>query len=73
MVVVGQYDNIPDAWIAKGRLEAEGIPCRLADQHLVQADWLYSIAVGGIKLQVAPAHAARAREILAADFSGDLE
>lgn len=52
-----------------GRLQAEGIPASLADQHLVQTDMLYSIAVGGIKLQVDSQYAARAREILATDYS----
>lgn len=56
-----------------GRLEAEGIEAWLADEHLVQTDWLYSIAVGGIKLQVRPEHAQRALEILNTDYSGELE
>lgn len=72
MVTVATYDNMADAHIALGRLEAEGIAAVLADEHLVQTDWLYSIAVGGIKLQVEPRDAPRAREILATDYSGDL-
>lgn len=58
-----------DAHIALGRLQAEGIPATLADENLVQTDWLYSIAVGGIKLQVADADAGRARLVLATDYS----
>lgn len=73
MVTVGTYENTADAHIALGRLKAEGIPAFLADEHLVQADWLYSIAVGGIKLQVEPRYAERAREILATDYSGDMD
>ena len=49
---VATFDTMPDAHIALGRLEAAGIDCWLADENLVQTDWLYSIAVGGIKLQV---------------------
>ena len=70
MVTIATYDFITDAEIARGRLQAEGIEAFLADQHLVQTDWLYSIAVGGIKLQV---EAARAEAILAQDFSGELD
>lgn len=68
-VTVASFDNLPDAAIARGRLEAEGIPCQLADVHLVQADWLYSIAVGGIRLRVPAGAAGRARALLAADHS----
>ena len=73
MVTIATYDFITDAEIARGRLQAEGIEAFLADQHLVQTDWLYSIAVGGIKLQVEAAHAARAEAILAQDFSSELD
>lgn len=63
---------MPMAHIAMGRLQTEGIPCWLADENLVQTDWLYSIAVGGIKLQVEPDYAERARRVLATDYSADL-
>lgn len=73
MVTVATFENIVDAHIALGRLQAEGIPAHLSDEHLVQTDWLYSIAVGGIKLQVVPAFADRARQVLATDYSQDAE
>mgnify|MGYP006281632873 CR=1 FL=1 len=72
MVTIDTYDNLADAHIAKGRLEAEGIPAELADAHLVQTDWLYSAAVGGIKLQVAEEDAGRARGILHRDHSATM-
>lgn len=73
MVTVATFDFLPDAEIAKGRLLAEGIYCRLADQHLVQTDWLYSIAVGGIKLQVKADNVDQARSVLDQDFSDELD
>lgn len=73
MVTVATFDFLPDAEIAKGRLLAEGIHCRLADQHLVQTDWLYSIAVGGIKLQVKACDVDQAHRILDQDFSHELD
>lgn len=72
MITVATFDFWPHAEIARGRLQAEGIDCQLADQHLVQTDWLYSLAVGGIKLQVAEADLARAAAVLAQDYSGEL-
>ncbi len=72
-ITIASFDFLPLAEIARGRLLAEGIDCRLADQHLVQTDWLYSIAVGGIKLQVAAADVERALAILDRDDSAELD
>lgn len=73
METVATFDNIVDAHIALGRLQAENLPAFLNDQHLVQTDWLYSIAVGGIKLQVEPQYAEQARRILATDYSREAD
>lgn len=72
MITIATYDFWPNAEIARGRLQAEGIDAVLADQHLVQTDWLYSIAVGGIKLQVAASDVENALNILAQDYSDQL-
>jgi len=69
VVTVATFDNMVDAHIALGRLRAEGVMAFLADEHLVQTDWLYSIAVGGIKLQVEPEWVEQALRILATDYS----
>jgi hypothetical protein len=73
LTTIATFDNTPSAYIAKGRLEAEGIPCWLKDENLGQTDWLYNIAVGWIKLQVEAQYAPRAREILATDYSDRVE
>ncbi len=72
-VVVATFDDIFNAHLALGRLQSEGIDAVLADEHLVQTDWLYSIAVGGIRLRVPEKDAARAAALLARDDSGLLE
>jgi hypothetical protein len=72
-VTVATYDMMPHAHIARGRLLTEGIECWIADEHLVQTDWLYSPAVGGIKLRVPRDDAVRARRILDTDFSSQLQ
>jgi len=71
--IIARYDGMPDAHIAMGRLAAEGIESWLADEHLVQTDWLYSIAVGGIKLKVATEDAERAISILETDYSDEID
>jgi len=63
------FDNIVDAHLALGKLQSEGLEAFLQDEHLVQTDWLYNIAVGGIKLQVDEHDIKRAQDILARDDS----
>ena len=41
-----------EAYLAKGRLEAEGIPAWIVHENHVWANWMYSQALGGVKLQV---------------------
>src|SRR5579871_218638 len=72
-VTVATYDKVTDAHIALGRLSAEGIEAQLFDDHMVQMDWLYSIAVGGIKLRVARGDAKAARVRLETDDSAVLD
>ena len=71
-VTVATYDKVVDAHIALGRLSAEGIEAQLFDQNMVQMDWLYSIALGGIKLRVARGDEKAARDVLATDYSASL-
>ena len=72
-VTIATFDKITDAHIVLGRLAAEGIQATLFDDHMVQMDWLYAIALGGIKLRVLCADAAEARRVLATDYSHDLD
>lgn len=71
-VTVATYDNSTDAHIALGRLSAEGIEAVLFDDHMVQMDWLYAIALGGVKLRVARGDEAAARRVLETDYSAAL-
>lgn len=72
-VTVATYDKATDAHIALGRLAAEGIEARLFDEQMVQMDWLYAIALGGIKLRVSRGDAPAARKVLETDWSAMLE
>ncbi len=72
-ITVATFDNQPNAHISMGKLHAAGIDASLADENMVQTDWLASIAVGGIKLEVDEADAARATQILAEDWSEELD
>ena len=68
---VASFTDPLQAHIARGRLEAEGVPAYVIHENHVWAAWFLSNALGGVKLQVVEADARRAREILAADREGE--
>ena len=46
------------------RLEAGGVPAYIQDENMVQMDWLYSNAIGGVRVQISEDDVDRAAEIL---------
>jgi Putative prokaryotic signal transducing protein len=58
------YTDTILANIVRGRLEAEGIPAMIANEHTVTVDWLYSQAIGGVRVMVPPQFLHEAREII---------
>ena len=72
-VVVGRYSFPHEAQIARASLEAAGIPAVIADEHTINMNWLYSNALGGVRVMVEPVYENRARELLATDFSAAVE
>jgi hypothetical protein len=72
LVTLRSYRDPIDARLAQARLELEGIPSALRDEHVIAVQWLWSRALGGVKLVVDEAHLEAARRLLAADESGDL-
>ena len=66
------YFDLPLAELAKAKLESEGIPCFLLNKHHVSMNWMYSNALGGVKVQVHTEHIEKAMEILSTDESAIL-
>lgn len=64
LVTVASFSEPINGYLVRARLEDEGIPCFLADAHTISANWFYSNAIGGVKLQVRAADAERARVII---------
>lgn len=62
--VVGRFLSAPDAELAASALEAAGIEARLRDQHTVGVNWLWSLALGGVAVEVPEGQWAEAAEIL---------
>ena len=69
MITIARFSLAIEAHIARAKLESEGIPAFVADEHTITAQWLYSDAMGGVRLQVPNSCAQEAREILAVDHS----
>jgi len=59
-----RLSDVPEALLAKGKLELAGIECLLADGNLVRMDSLLSNAIGSIRLQVRQQDLESARALL---------
>jgi hypothetical protein len=64
LVMLRRFRDIPEALLAKGRLDASGIECFLADDNMVRMDWFISNLLGGVKLLVEAEDFTRATSIL---------
>jgi hypothetical protein len=64
LVTIQTFTDVLEATIARGKLEASGIPCHLANENIVTMYPVLSQAVGGYQLQVPTNRIAEAREIL---------
>lgn len=60
-ITIARFDHYLQAHFIKNRLEQEGIPSFLTDEHMVTIDPMMANALGGIKLNV---HHADAEEVL---------
>ena|SRR5690606_31443234 len=67
---VASYLDPIEAQIARGLLVAEGVEAHVGDEHLALANWEWRLAIGGTRVRVADADAARARAILRAMEEG---
>jgi Putative prokaryotic signal transducing protein len=52
LVMLRRFRDIPEALLAKGKLEAMGFECVLGDENMVRMDWFLSNLLGGVKLLV---------------------
>jgi len=63
-VILRVYRDMPAALVDKSVLDAAGVPCFLQDANVVRMDWMWSNAIGGIKLVVSEADVQDAAKIL---------
>ncbi len=63
-IIVATFVFPSEMAVAKGKLESEGIECRVLDELTVQSNNFFSNAVGGVKLQVHQSEYEKAQSIL---------
>ncbi|TDU71297.1 putative signal transducing protein [Prosthecobacter fusiformis] len=67
MITFATFSKPEEAHLLRMRLEAAGIPAFVQDENTVQMYWLYSNAIGGVRVQIAGEDLEAAQEFLAAD------
>ena len=67
LVTVAVFVSPHEAGMAKGELEAYGIPAYVADEFAIGANPLLSNALGGIKVQVPARFVEEARKVLSVE------
>lgn len=67
LVTIARYTYPYEAQIARALLDSEGIDAFIADEQTINMQWLYSDALGGVRLQVAAEDAEWAVRVLNED------
>jgi hypothetical protein len=64
LVTVADYQFSILAHLGKAKLHSRGIRSFVFDEHIINANWFYLIAIGGVKLKVREEDAEKASQIL---------
>ena len=64
MVTIRTFSMLPEAHLLQSLLAGSGIDSFLPDENTIQLDWMWSNAIGGVRVQVAEADAEKAGELL---------
>lgn len=67
LLTLASFTDVIEAKIAQAMLEAEGISCVVQDENIIGMNWMFSTAVGGVKLKVRESDLAEASMLLSAD------
>ena len=73
LTVVARFSFPHEAQIARASIESAGIPATIADEHTISIQWLYSNALGGVKVLVPEEHLEVAKSILNTNFATIVE
>jgi len=64
LVVLCRFRDVYEALLAQSTLDSAGIESFLADENMVRLDWMWSNAIGGVKLLVRDEDAPEAADLL---------
>ena len=67
LVTVGSYSTSYEANLVKSGLDAFGIDAILIDEHTINANWVWSNLLGGVKVQVAESEIGDALQLIQAE------
>ena len=73
LVALRRFRDLPGALVAKGLLDSAGIKCFLSDENTVRMDWMWSNALGGVRLWVREDDLSESAALLGHDFSSESE
>jgi hypothetical protein len=73
LVALRRFRDLPGALVAKGLLDSAGIKCFLSDENTVRMDWMWSNALGGVRLWVREDDLPESTTLLGHDFSNESE
>ena len=73
LTTVASVSTIFEADLLRARLEGEGIRAFIANENLIGMNWLYSNAVGGVRIEVELHNEQAAREVIALVRSKEFE
>jgi hypothetical protein len=73
LLALRRFRDLPGALVAKGLLDSAGIKCFLSDENTVRMDWLWSNALGGVRLWVREDDLTESAALLGHDFSSESE
>ncbi len=52
LITVATFETALEAWIYRNKLATNEIDAFVTDEHVANADWMYSGAIGGVKVQI---------------------
>ena len=73
LIEIASFSHPYEAHIAKASLETADIPVFITDEHTINMQWLYSDALGGIRLLVPKGYEIEAKELISKDFSENVK
>ena len=71
LVVAATFSHPETARLYSAKLESEGIDSFVGNEHIVTTNWLYSTAVGGVKLFVRESDLVAAKKLIVTNENND--